>query len=580
MRLLLSGLLLFVSTVHAREKVPAGFPNAKTSGFVAAGVSADQLEIIEQEKMVITENGFVLENKKLTGSIFVKADNVTIKNCWILGTLGFAIRNEGKNLRIEYCKLETAGKVEGEGVATYRVDNNYSMTYCDVSGFGDGVKACDNTVIEHNYIHDLAGDPDYHSDCIQVMHGENIRIKNNTLLGRWKKQTSVIILKADKGSISNVEISNNFLSGGAYVFFNVGGKKIRFTDNTIEKGSWKWNGGPGYLKNDPVTYKGNHYIDGSPIFDKPTEKKAETGSIKITPVPWNGHAAAVALTFDDGFEDQLDNAIPELDARNMKGTFFLCGNKWVEKRKTDWAAAAASGHEIGNHSHFHLDPDKFPNRTSAEWETDINDWKNSLDRDLKIKITAYAHPFCNSPDYALRVIKKKHFIARDCGANFMIAANKEPEDWFRVEGRSTTGISQKTIEHEVTNALDQGKWITYYFHSIAGPWGGFPMKDFQGTLDFLKANNVWVDTYSRIGGYLKASLILSKVKVQKSGDERFIKWVAPHSFPENLIIKVTLTNSKGQKIYQNNKEIRPVEKGVYPINFSKGILRFKLKTEN
>ncbi|RKX18186.1 MAG: hypothetical protein DRP51_09615, partial [Candidatus Zixiibacteriota bacterium] len=48
----------------------------------------------------------------------------------------------------------------------------------------------------------------------------------------------------------------------------------------------------------------------------------------------------VALTFDDGYEDQLDKAIPELDARGMKGTFFLCGNKWVEKRRTDWATAA------------------------------------------------------------------------------------------------------------------------------------------------------------------------------------------------------------------------------------------------
>jgi peptidoglycan/xylan/chitin deacetylase (PgdA/CDA1 family) len=69
--------------------------------------------------------------------------------------------------------------------------------------------------------------------------------------------------------------------------------------------------------------------------------------------PWpNGARAAVSLTYDDGLDSQLENVVPELEARGLKGTFFLVQEN-VDARIADWVKTAALGHEIGNHTVSH-----------------------------------------------------------------------------------------------------------------------------------------------------------------------------------------------------------------------------------
>jgi peptidoglycan/xylan/chitin deacetylase (PgdA/CDA1 family) len=69
--------------------------------------------------------------------------------------------------------------------------------------------------------------------------------------------------------------------------------------------------------------------------------------------PWPGDAlAAVSLTYDDGLDSQLDYAVPALDARGFKATFFLTEEN-MAARLRDWQAVAADGHEIGDHTVDH-----------------------------------------------------------------------------------------------------------------------------------------------------------------------------------------------------------------------------------
>ncbi|TWB52190.1 polysaccharide deacetylase family protein [Nitrospirillum viridazoti] len=73
------------------------------------------------------------------------------------------------------------------------------------------------------------------------------------------------------------------------------------------------------------------------------------------PNSWpNGAKAAVVLTYDDALESQLNHAVPVLDAAGFKGTFFLSGVKQADVPR--WRAAAAEGHELGNHTIFHPCP--------------------------------------------------------------------------------------------------------------------------------------------------------------------------------------------------------------------------------
>jgi peptidoglycan/xylan/chitin deacetylase (PgdA/CDA1 family) len=66
----------------------------------------------------------------------------------------------------------------------------------------------------------------------------------------------------------------------------------------------------------------------------------------------DGRQAAIALTYDDGLRSQLDVAIPQLDRAGLKGTFFLNGT-FAQEDLLGWRAAAAEGHELGNHTVFH-----------------------------------------------------------------------------------------------------------------------------------------------------------------------------------------------------------------------------------
>jgi peptidoglycan/xylan/chitin deacetylase (PgdA/CDA1 family) len=97
----------------------------------------------------------------------------------------------------------------------------------------------------------------------------------------------------------------------------------------------------------------------------PLNRRSLVGALVLSPLgrmsafaqaparPWPGGArAAVSLTYDDGLDSQLDNVIPELEARRLKGTFFLVQEN-VDERIADWVKVAALGHEIGNHTVSH-----------------------------------------------------------------------------------------------------------------------------------------------------------------------------------------------------------------------------------
>lgn len=95
---------------------------------------------------------------------------------------------------------------------------------------------------------------------------------------------------------------------------------------------------------------------------KPMTMLAALGALLMTVAPaaakvaWpEGRKAAIVLTYDDAAPSQLDNAVPQLDAVGLKGTFFL-NARFGEKDVPRWRAAAAAGHELGNHTLFHPCP--------------------------------------------------------------------------------------------------------------------------------------------------------------------------------------------------------------------------------
>ena len=75
----------------------------------------------------------------------------------------------------------------------------------------------------------------------------------------------------------------------------------------------------------------------------------------------SGMHAAISITYDDGYINNLDNAIPTLEAHGYRGTFFLT-TSIVDRldRGTprnliqEWRQAFFNGHEIGSHGSAHV----------------------------------------------------------------------------------------------------------------------------------------------------------------------------------------------------------------------------------
>jgi peptidoglycan-N-acetylglucosamine deacetylase len=60
----------------------------------------------------------------------------------------------------------------------------------------------------------------------------------------------------------------------------------------------------------------------------------------------------VALTFDDGPTNKVEDILPILEKYNAKATFFLIGNEIV-KNPEEAKMIAGAGHQIGNHTYSH-----------------------------------------------------------------------------------------------------------------------------------------------------------------------------------------------------------------------------------
>jgi peptidoglycan/xylan/chitin deacetylase (PgdA/CDA1 family) len=88
---------------------------------------------------------------------------------------------------------------------------------------------------------------------------------------------------------------------------------------------------------------------------------------------WNNKSCAVVLTYDDAINVDLDNVLPALDSLNLKGTFYLIGSSPViDKRLSEWRAAAAHGHELGNHTLCHPCDGSMPGRGWITAENDLS----------------------------------------------------------------------------------------------------------------------------------------------------------------------------------------------------------------
>lgn len=292
------------------------------------------------------------------------------------------------------------------------------------------------------------------------------------------------------------------------------------------------------------------------------------GEKPFTVLPWNGYKAAVSLTYDDGDPVHLSLALPEMQKRNMKGTFFLIADKIPDI--AGWKNAAAAGMEIGNHSANH----KHAAELSAEDEKyEVDGAEKFLQEQFRQPVTTFAYPFVEITDSQKARVEKNCIAARGGFGNYYYTPVMTP-DWYNISSQgTTTAYGFDVYKSWIDQALDAGAWTVFMIHAIEGSnwYQPVPKDVFIGTLDYLEKNNkdIWTAPFGEVAAYWKAQKAVEAAKSLNLKDgSKVISWDKPFSFPAGVSLKIT--PEKGYILTQSGKAVPQVSPGIYVISFDEG----------
>jgi len=195
-----------------------GTPGASNTG-VPSGTSLT----VHNGDLKITKAGTVIDGLDIRGVVSIQADNVTIKNSIVRGRdlTGSTplINNLAGRANLKIIDTEvfpSKATPEMQGIYGY----NFSLTRVNIHGVVDSVHLTGGNVsIEKSWLHDnlhfendpYQGGTPSHDDSVQIQAGSGIRIDGNNISGAFN---TGIQITQDRGTVSNVSITNNVADGG------------------------------------------------------------------------------------------------------------------------------------------------------------------------------------------------------------------------------------------------------------------------------------------------------------------------------------------------------------------------------
>jgi peptidoglycan/xylan/chitin deacetylase (PgdA/CDA1 family) len=181
------------------------------------------------------------------------------------------------------------------------------------------------------------------------------------------------------------------------------------------------------------------------VFGRQMEALAESGVAVVPLAKAIAVPGSVAITFDDGFRNFLDAAVPALRQYRFPATVFVvsghCGrrNDWPTQARglpslplmdgSGLKEAASAGVEIGAHTVHHPRLAELPAPVA---EQEMRDCRTALEERTGSTVESLAYPNGIS-NRLLRSLAARHF-RRACGTNLRTAdAGSDPFDLPRID---------------------------------------------------------------------------------------------------------------------------------------------------
>jgi peptidoglycan/xylan/chitin deacetylase (PgdA/CDA1 family) len=240
------------------------------------------------------------------------------------------------------------------------------------------------------------------------------------------------------------------------------------------------------------------------------------------PFRWpKGERAAVSLAYDDALNSQLDQAIPALNQAGLRGSFYLTlSSDVVSQRMGEWRAAAAAGHELGNHTLFHQCSRSGPDRAWVSADNDLdkisagqlaaqirvgNTLLQAIDGKTERSFTAPCGDLLAGGQNYLPLIKAD-FVAIKAffGGVVPDMATLDPH---AVGVAVPVGVSGAQLIAQVKQAAAAGTMINFTFHGIGGDHLSVSAQAHAELLSYLAAHRelYWTDTFLNIMKYVRAA---------------------------------------------------------------------------
>ncbi len=281
--------------------------------------------------------------------------------------------------------------------------------------------------------------------------------------------------------------------------------------------------------------------------------------------------AAVTITFDDGIRSQFTTAVPLLNERSLKATFYVVTNYIGTGFTPDWDTlneVSRKGHEIGSHTMNHANLAYLASSPSFadSLKKELLFSRDIINRKIPSqKCESFCWPGGSVNPQAIAVARKYYLSCRTSGKQ--INFSKIP-DFYNIQSLPIEhNTLLATTNYWVDQILNFKGWMIERIHAIntgndSTGYEPVPVTILRNHWDYLVQHEkqIWIATFSTVTKYIRErdSTKLKLIDYQNGNFRMSLTNKLPdsvYSVPLTLKIKLINKLNNFKEIQQNGKPL-------------------------